>query len=116
MYKDFLLQQVLEYLFNGDLGVVVKKDFSSITFHLQQLKIDIERINEIKLLSENKPPSFYVSEMEHMFYPFEKIEAIRWDSKTIESIEHGLSLLFKIKYILNSSDLGIYEKRKKTGE
>jgi len=113
MYLDFIAAQVLGYLYDGSLGVLVKKDFDDVIFHLQKLKIDIERVVEMESKKQKSMEiNLMLDELEKMFYPIDKVNAISWDSKTIESIEYCISELVNTKETLRKYGLNLKRKGK----
>ena len=92
-----LLKKILKIFFNGDLGVVVKKDFRDILRHIRYLKEDLEKqaLYE-KELSKNKPNANLIQKYEKRYFDQEKIDAIYWDTtdaETLDSLSKSLAEL-----------------------
>ena len=109
-YKVFVAKQVLAYMYDGSLGKSVQNNFEDVILHLQKLKTDIERGIKIEdNLTRLKPNQRLIEELEEMFYPIEKINAISWDSKTVDSIEYCISELVNAKETLEKYGLNLKE-------
>jgi len=110
-----LLKKILKIFFNGDLGVVVKKDFSDILKHIRHLKEDLEK-QELYLREMGKNQINYnlVRKLEKRYFDQEKIEAIYWDSttaETLDSLSKSLAELAEGANVFNSFSLSpaLYE-------
>jgi len=98
-----LLNKVLKILFNGELGVIVKKDFKDINFHLQMLKEDMEKQQLLeKEIGKMKPNSNLLEKYKIRYYSLDKIEEIYWDTTTIETLD---SLVKSISEISESANI-----------
>ncbi|MCV6607022.1 MAG: type IV secretion system DNA-binding domain-containing protein, partial [Campylobacterales bacterium] len=110
-----MLRKVLKLFFNGKLGVTVKKDFSDIIKHLQELKNDLEKAEMYeKELGKTKPNFNLLSKYEKRFYDPETIEAIYWDNTavaTLDSLVKSLSEIGESAEIYNQYTLqgALYE-------
>jgi len=83
-----MLNKVLKLFFDGTLGVIVRKDFNDILFHLQNLKEDLEKqILLEREIGKMKPNSNLISKYEIRFFELEKIEKIYWDTTAIETLD-----------------------------
>ena len=106
-----LLNKVLKLFFDGDLGVIVKKDFKNILFHLQMLKEDMEKQELLeKEIGKLKPNNNLIEKYKKRYYDLATIENIYWDTTTIETLD---SLVKSISEIAESAH--IYKKYDLTG-
>lgn len=101
-----LLKKILKIFFDGRLGVIVKKDFSDILFHIQKLKEDMERGAAYEReMSKNRPNNNLLQKLSHRFFDANKIEEIYWDSTTPETLD---SLAKSLSEIADAAN--IYKK------
>ena len=104
--QRIMLKKVLKIFFDGNLGVIVKKDFTDILFHLKALKEDLEKQEKLeKEQSKLRPSENIVSLCEKRYFELEKIEKIYWDNSTVETLD---SLVKSISEIAESAN--IYNK------
>jgi len=83
-----LLLKVLKIFFEGNLGVTVKKDFGEILTHLRLLKEDMEKQELLeKEQSKMRPNYNLIQSYEVRFFNQKKIDAIYWDTTTIETLD-----------------------------
>jgi len=83
-----LLVKVLKIFFEGRLGVTVKKDFDEILTHLRFLKEDMEKQELLeKEQSKMRPNYNLIQSYEIRFFDQKKIDAIYWDTTTIETLD-----------------------------
>lgn len=98
-----MLNKVLKLFFDGSLGVIVKKDFKDILFHLQMLKEDMEKqVLLEKEIGKMKPNANLIEKYEKRFYDLKKIEAVYWDSTAVETLD---SLVKSVSEISDSADI-----------
>lgn len=101
-----MLNKVLKLFFDGTLGVIVKKDFSDILFHLQSLKEDLEKqVLLEREMGKMKPNTNLIEKYEIRYYELEKIEAVYWDTTAIETLD---SLVKSVSEIADGAN--IYKK------
>lgn len=83
-----LLTKILKIFFDGDLGVIVKKDFKDILQHLRHLKEDMEK-EELFNKEASKPNrnENLMAKWRKRFFDPDKVSAIYWDKTTIESLD-----------------------------
>lgn len=106
-----LLSKVLKLFFDGSLGVLVKKDFQDILFHLKMLKEDMEKQELLeKEMGKLKPNANLIAKYEVRYFDLEKIDAVYWDTTTIETLD---SLVKSISEIADAAN--IYKKYDLTG-
>lgn len=90
-----LLKKILKYFFNGDLGVIVKKEFKDILVHIRHLKEDLEKGDLLqKELSKTKPNANLIEKYEKRFFDPDIIESLYWDNTdadTLDSISKSLA-------------------------
>ena len=106
-----LLRKVLKLFFDGDFGVIVKKNFTDILFHLKALKEDLEKQERLeKEQSKIKQSANVIAQCEKRFFALKKIEAVYWDNTTIETLD---SLVKSVAEIAESAN--IYKNYDLTG-
>lgn len=83
-----ILKKILKIFFTGKLGVKVKKDLLDIAKHARHLKEDLEKEELLnKELSKTRPLPNLVLKYEKRFFDKAKVEAVYWDSTTIETLD-----------------------------
>ena len=98
-----LLSKVLKIFFDGTLGVLVKKDFQDILFHLKALKEDMEKQELLeKEISKMKPNANLIEKFNIRYYDLKKIDTIYWDTTTIETLD---SLVKSISEIADAANI-----------
>jgi len=106
-----LLTKILKLFFDGTLGVIVKKDFQDILFHIQMLKEDMEKQKLLEAeLSKFKSNQNLINKYEKRYFELEKIENVYWDTTTIETLDSLSKSLSEI-----SDSANIYNKYDLTG-
>ena len=91
------MRKVLEIFFNGDLGIIVKKDLNEIVKHFQYLKIDLEKADLYeKELSKNKPNNNLLTKYEKRYFDTDKVDKIYWSGGDIEAIDNIANSLGEI--------------------
>jgi len=83
-----MLNKVLKLFFDGTLGVIVKKDFTDILFHIQALKEDLEKqVLLEREIGKMKPNANLIEKYEQRYYELEKIESVYWDTTAIDTLD-----------------------------
>ena len=84
-----LLKRVLKMFFNGDLGVLVKKDLNEIAFHIIKLAEDLKKQQELeKELSKNNPNYNKIATLEKRFFNTELLLKQHWDEQAVDTLEN----------------------------
>ena len=103
------LKKVLKIFFDGDLGIIVKKNLSEIVKHFQYLKTDLEKIEAYeKELSKNRPNNILIDKYEKRFFDSDLIDKIYWSESDIEAIDNIANTLSEVSdgaYIYNKIDI-----------
>ena len=98
-----LMRKILKIFFAGDLGVIVKKDFTDILKNIRHVKEDLEKAELYeKELGKNKPNSNLLSKYEKRYYDTNKIEQIYWERTDIETLD---SISKSLAEIAESADI-----------
>jgi len=83
-----LIKRVLKMFFNGELGVLVKKDINEIAFHIIKLAEDLKKQQELeKELSKNNPNYNKVEELEKRFFNTDLLLKQHWDAQAVDTLE-----------------------------
>lgn len=83
-----LLKKVLNIFLSGALGYKIEKDLAQIVKHVRHLKEDLEKEELLnKELSKTRPLPNLVLKYEKRFFKKERVEAIYWDSTTVETLD-----------------------------
>lgn len=83
-----LLKKVLNIFFAGALGVKVEKDLKEVIKHIRHLKEDLEKEELLnKELGKTKPNFNLIPKFEKRFFNQDLVEAIYWDSTTIDTLD-----------------------------
>ena len=98
-----MLNKILKLFFDGTLGVLVKKDFSDILFHIQSLKEDLEKqVLLEREIGKMKPNANLIEKYEKRYYELSKIESVYWDTAAIETLD---SLAKSLSEIAEGADI-----------
>ena len=98
-----VLKKVLRIFFDGDLGVIVKKDLKEIVKHFQHLKTDLEKQkNYEKEISKTKPNYNIIEKLEKRFFKTELVEKIYWSDEDIPALS---SVALSLEEMVGSANI-----------
>jgi len=82
------LRKILKIFFSGDLGILVKKDFTDILKHIRHIKEDLEKqVLYEKELSKTKPNANLLDKYSKRFFDTKKVDDIYWETTDVETFD-----------------------------
>jgi len=110
-----MLKRVLKMFFNGDLGVIIKKDLNQIAKNIIKLASDLKKQQDLETeLNKTKPNYDKIEELQKRYFNTDLLLKQHWDKQavdTLESIAESFGELIEAGHIYKNFDLkgALYE-------
>ncbi len=86
--ERIMLKRVLKLFFNGELGVLVKKNLNDISYHIIKLAEDLKKQEELeKELSKNNPNYNKIEQLQKRYFNTDLLLKHNWDNTAVETLQ-----------------------------
>ena len=83
-----MLKRALKLFFNGELGVLVKKDLNDIAYHIIKLAEDLKKQEELENELGKKNPNYdKIEQLEKRYFNTDLLLKQNWDNTSVETLQ-----------------------------